>query len=453
MHNLFSDSLADLWADLHDFSLLWQIAALGLALSLGFGLARLLRRLFVADNVQQPAIRLGMESFVRVLSPMLALALVALFKRLLAKAHAVHLLQLAIPLIASFALVRLGFYILRRVFLRGGKAGSFLLLFEKVFALAVWGGVALYITGLWPDLLEYLETTVLPVGMHKVSLLTILQALVSAAVTLVIALWVGALLEERLMQVDGLHSSVRVVMARMGRAFLILTAVLLSLSLVGIDLTVLSVFGGALGVGLGLGMQKIASSYVSGFVILLERSLAIGDMVAVDKYYGKVTQINTRYTILQGLDGIESVVPNEMFVSSPVQNYSLTNNALRLAAHVTVSYQTDIEKLMPLMEQTTVGVDRVSKDPAPQSYLMKFGADGLELEVGFWIADPENGRSNVLSAVNRALWTMLQRENIKVPYTQHEVRIVNDRMAETRDVESVETDSGNISAGKINFTQ
>jgi small-conductance mechanosensitive channel len=201
---------------------------------------------------------------------------------------------------------------------------------------------------------------------------------------------------------------------------------LLSLALVGIDLTVLSVFGGALGVGLGLGLQKIVSSYVSGFVILLERSLAVGDMVTVDKYYGKVTQINTRYTILQGLDGVETVVPNEMLVSGPVQNYSLTDRSLRLSTHVTVGYETDLDQVLALLQKATADVERVSREPAPQAFLLKFGADGLELEVGFWIVDPENGRVSVVSEVNRAIWRALQTHRINVPYPQREIRLIND---------------------------
>ena len=162
--------------------------------------------------------------------------------------------------------------------------------------------------------------------------------------------WIGTVVENRLMKFSGMHSSLRTVVARMMRALLILIAFLVSLSLVGIDLTVLSVFGGALGVGIGLGLQKIASSYVSGFVILLERSMVIGDMVAVDKYFGKVTQINTRYTILEGLDGIESVLPNELFVSNPVQNYSLTHRIVRLATQLTILYQDDVETVLSIME-------------------------------------------------------------------------------------------------------
>jgi small-conductance mechanosensitive channel len=245
-------------------------------------------------------------------------------------------------------------------------------------------------------------------------------------VTLVIALWAGAALEERLMRVNTVHSSVRTVVARMARAVLILIAVLLSLSLVGIDLTVLSVFGGALGVALGLGLQKIASSYVSGFVILLERSLAIGDMVGVGTFYGKVVQINSRYTVLQGLDGIDTVVPNEVFMINSVQNYSLTNRVLRLAAHVTIEHQDDVESVLLLLEQVVVEVERVSHEILPQALLLKIGPDGLELEVGFWITDPENGRLNVLSDVNRAIWRVLQARHIKVAQVKRDIRMMHE---------------------------
>jgi small-conductance mechanosensitive channel len=212
----------------------------------------------------------------------------------------------------------------------------------------------------------------------------------------------------------------------MARAFLILVAVLVSLSLVGIDLTVLSVFGGALGVAIGLGLQKIASSYVSGFVILLERCLAIGDMVAVGTFYGKVTQINSRYTVLQGLDGIDTVVPNEIFMINSVQNYSLTNRTLRLSTHVTIVHRDDIESILLLLEQATISVNRVSREVLPQALLLKIGPDGLELEVGFWIVDPENGRLNVLSDVNRAIWRVLQDNQIKIAQVKRDIKILHE---------------------------
>lgn len=422
---LLSNLLSDLWSDLRDPGLLWQVVALVGCLVLGSALARVLRARLTAHDMQLRVMRLGVESFARVLSPLLALGFIAIARMVIGQWQHVNLLKLAIPLVGSFALIRLAFYVLRRVFVQGGQAGSFLLMFEKVFATLVWGGVALYVTGLWPELVQYLDETVVPVGRHKTSLLVILQAAASVVVTLLIALWAGAMLEERLMRMDSMHSSLRAVMARMGRALFILLAILISLSLVGIDLTVLSVFGGALGVGLGLGLQKIVSSYVSGFVILLERSLAIGDVVTVDKYSGQVTQINTRYTIVRGGDGIETVVPNEMLVAGPVQNYSLTDRTLRLATRIIVGYKTDVEFVLELLRETVAKVERVCSEPAPQALLARFDADGFELEIGFWIADPENGRSNALSDVNRAIWKALQTHQIEVPYPQREVRLLN----------------------------
>ncbi|MGE5649834.1 MAG: mechanosensitive ion channel family protein [Bacillota bacterium] len=424
--NPLSSLLSDFWSDLRDPSLLWQIAALAACLVSGWALARLVRNRVESREVQMRVMRLGVESFTRVLSPLLALAFIVVAKLALAQWHFhVNLLRVAIPLVGSFALIRLAFYVLRRIFARGGKAGTFLLAFEKVFATLVWCGVALYITGLWPELIAYLEQTVLPVGRNKVSLMTIVQAAASVLVTLIIALWAGASLEERLMRMNSMHSSLRVVLARMGRAVFILLAVLLSLSLVGIDLTVLSVFGGALGVGLGLGLQKIVSSYVSGFVILLERSLAIGDIVKVGEHSGQVTQINTRYTILRGMDGIETVVPNEMLLSGVVQNYSLTDRRMRLATRVTVGYRTDMDLVLRLLEQAASGMPRILLDPAPQAFLVAFAADGLELELAFWIADPENGRLALLSDVNRLIWNLFQQNQIEVPYPQREVRILD----------------------------
>jgi small-conductance mechanosensitive channel len=423
--SLLSTFLSELIDDLRSPGVLWQIGALIVCIGLGWSLARALRTAFMPRNPQLRVVRLGVEGFSRVLAPLISLALIEVARLLLAKWHYVNLLRLAVPLIASLALIRFVFYFLRRVIVRQGSAGSALLLFEKLFALLVWSAFALYITGGWPDVADYLDQTLLPIGSHKVPLSTIFQAVASVAVTLMLALWAGAALEDRLMQFDAMHSSMRVVMSRMARAVLILIAVLVSLSMVGIDLTVLSVFGGALGVGIGLGLQKIAGNYVSGFIILLDRSLAIGDMITVDKYSGRVTQINTRYTVLQGLDGIESVIPNEMLVSSPVQNYSLSNSALRLSTHVTVGYQTDIDKILPLLAAVTSKVERVSPEPEPNAILLKFGADGLELEIGFWISDPENGRMNVVSEVNKAIWRVLQQQQIEIPYPQREIRIID----------------------------
>ncbi|MDO8300834.1 mechanosensitive ion channel family protein [Lacisediminimonas sp.] len=414
----------ELLADLQDPRVVWQLVAIAVCVGIAWTVTWLARR-SLKEHEQATLVGVGIRPLSAVFAPLLAAGLLLLVKPVLANWYNVSLLRLAIALLASSALIRAVFYVLRRIFARSGNVGSFLRMFETVFALLIWVAVAAWITGLWPQLLGFFDETLIPIGRHKVSLLVVVQAVASVAATLLLALWIGALLEERLMRVETMHSSLRAVMARAVRALLILVAVLLSLSLVGIDLTVLSVFGGALGVGLGLGLQKIAGSYFAGFVILLERSLALGDMVKVDQHQGQVTRISSRYTVLRGPDGAETVVPNDMLVSQVVQNYSLTDRKVRVASNVTVGYETDLDLLFPLLSATVANVTRVCAEPAPLVLLTRFGADGLDLEIGYWLEDPENGRGNLTSDVNMAIWKVLKDNKVNIPYPQRDIRIVS----------------------------
>lgn len=426
--NLLSTLWTDLSTDLGNPGLRWQIAVLILCIAFGWALSRMARGVITSDTQARGMRRLGVESFTRVLWPLLTLIWIAIAKPVLSQWIAnVDLLRIAMPLVGSFALIRLAFYVMRRIFAHGGRVGGFVLLFEKSFALLVWVVVAMHITGLLPDLVAFLDSTTVPLGKNHVSIMTMLQAAISVGVTLIVALWVSALLEERLMRLDTMHSSMRVVMSRMARAVLILLALLVSLSMVGIDLTVLSVFGGALGVGLGLGLQKIASSYVSGFIILLERSLSIGDMVSVDRFSGRVAQINTRYTVLRTGDGSSAVVPNELFVSGSVQNFSLMDSIVQMNASITVDYRTDIDLALRLLEQATQDHPRIRRDDdrVPKALMMGFGADGINLQLNFWVS--ENERGGVLSDVNRAIWSLFQEHKINVPFPQREIRLADEQ--------------------------
>lgn len=417
---LFSE-LSD---DLHDPNVLWQVGTVFLCFGLAWLLSRLIKRHFPGKESASDAVPSDMNRFSRVLWPALTLIFLLAGKTVLGKWQHTNLLSLLFPIIVALALIRFGFYVVRRTFARKGKIGNFLAFFEKLFASLVLFGAVLHFTGLWEELFSSLDDTLVPIGRNKVSLLAILQVIASVIFTLIVAMWASAALEARLMTLPSMHSSLKVVLSRLGRAVLILVAILISLTIVGIDLTVLSVFGGALGVGLGFGLQKITSSYVSGFIILFDRSMAIGDMISVDKYSGTITQINTRYTVVKGLDGGESVIPNEMLVSNPVQNYSLTDRSVVMTTDLTVAYKTDLETLLPLLAEAAASVDRVSKLDLPSAYLMKFAADGLELRVGFWVTDPENGRSNVLSEVNLALWKTLQAYSIELPFAQRVVTVL-----------------------------
>ncbi|THC45828.1 mechanosensitive ion channel family protein [Massilia sp. Mn16-1_5] len=410
-----TDLLQDLLEDISNPRILWQALAIVGAVLVGLLLARLIRRSWLHEDDSQNAIRrIGVEGFGRVLAPLLIAALVWGAKIALQKHQSVHLLRVALPLFTSMALIRIVFYLLRRVFARHGPLGTALQTFEKILALVVWLGVALYLTGMWPDIVQFLDSKVLPIGKHKATLLDILQGAVSVVVLMMLALWAGAAIEERLMGLQGMHTSSRVVLARVARALLILVSVLVSLNLVGLDLTVLSVFGGALGVGLGLGMQRIASNYVSGFIILLERSLSIGDPITVDKYSGRVARINTRTTVLQALDGTQTLLPNEMLITGVVLNQAATNKAVRLTTRITVAYDSDLDEVMNLLVRQADNVERVIADPAPSVQLNAFGPAGYELELGFSIIDAEKGTGGVISAVNKNIYSLVHSGSIRL---------------------------------------
>lgn len=403
--NLWSQLLADI----DDPNLLWQLLALAICAALGWLLSRGLMKRF---GGQTGSLGVALDSFQRVLTPLLTLAFIAIASQVLVRWQTVGLLRVAIPLTLSYLLIRAAFYLLRKGFAQEGRAGLILQTFEQTIAVVIWTGVALYITGLWPEFVAYLDETTLPVGRHRESLLVLLQALLWVGVTLVLALWAAAMLEQRLMKLDTMHTSLRAVLARVGRGLLILIAVLISLSLVGIDLTVLSVFGGALGVGLGLGLQKLVSSYVSGFVVLLERSLTIGDVVSVEKFSGQIVQINTRYTVLRSADGAESIIPNEMLVSSPVQNLCLSDRNTRVTTTFRVGHGTDVVRLLEAIPPALAKLDRVIERPSPSALLLDMGPEGLEIEAAVWINDPAKGKSTVQSAMNLMLLSLLKEQQV-----------------------------------------
>ena len=295
--------------------------------------------------------------------------------------------------------------------------------FERAIAAVVWLVVALHVTGLLTDLIEVLEGMRVSIGKSHMTMWDLLIGAISVVLTLLVAMWIGSVIEARLMGATSLTPNSRVVVSRLSKALLAFVAVLIALSLVGIDLTVLSVFGGALGVGLGLGLQKIASNYVSGFIILLDRSLTIGDMITVDKYYGAVSQINTRYTVIKALDGTETIVPNEMLVSSPVVNHSYSDRKVRVGVKVSVAYSSDIDRALQILVDAARAQPRVLADPGPAAFIVGFGADGIDLEVGFWIRDPEEGTLAVRSEISRQLLRRFQEEKIEIPFPQRDIRI------------------------------
>jgi len=412
----FGRLLADLWSDLQEPAILWQAGTLALCLILAWWLARMLQWRAPDDSME--ALKRGAAAFRRLVFPLLAVLLLFAGRAVLRNWHSTNLFSVAIPLFGAMAGIRFAVYLLRLAF----SDGSWLDAFERSIATVVWAALAMHLTGILPEIVHWLSEVELPAGSRTLSLWILLNAAFWVLLTLLLALWAGVALEVRLLRAESLHTSLRVVLARLGKAVLLVAAVLLPL--MGVDLTVLSVFGGALGVGLGFGLQKIASNYLSGFIILLDRSIRLGDMITADNHYGEVTRITTRYVVVRSLTGVEAIIPNDTLVTTTVLNHSYSDKRVRLAVRVQVSYRTDVAEVLRILTEVALRHPRVVRDPEPTAQVVQLADSGVDVELGFWIEDPERGSQNVRSDVSVALLAELKARGIEIPYPQREVRLL-----------------------------
>lgn len=370
----------------------------------------------------------SVASINRVVFPVSALILVIVAKSAFIRLHTpsaykidVSLLHIAAQLLLALAAIRILIYLLRNIFtFQPWVAAS-----EKAISLLIWFGFALHITGVMPEVIQVLNEFDFKVGKYHFSLLLLVNGLISVIVTMLLALWSGRIIETRIMRAASWDLSLRVVFAKFIRAILVILGVLIALPLVGIDLTILSVFGGALGVGLGFGLQKIASNYVSGFIILLDRSIRLGDVITVNDRYGEISRLTARYIVLKSLDGTEAIIPNETLISSIVINHSYSNRQMRITVPIQVAYDSNLSQAMPLMLDATTSQSRILREPSPTVLLKGFGGSGINLELSFWIADPENGFGLLSSDINLAIWEKFQQAGIQIPSPQREIKITD----------------------------
>lgn len=406
----------DLVADFRDPDFVWQVVALVACI----GLAALIARWWRGRH-EEGAGRLS-DASSRLAFPLTGMVLTGIAIATLGSLIHVNLLKLAMPLLGSMALVRSVIFVLRQAFPRA----TWLTTWERIIAAIVWGWLALYITDLAPFVIEAMESVEFHIGKQHVDLWTVLRGVATIFLTVVFALWIAGVIEARLMRVQTIDANLRIVGVRVAKAGLTVIAILTSLGLVGIDMTALSVFTGALGVGLGFGLQKIASNYVSGFIILLDRSISIGNVVQVGTDAGEVTQITTRYTVLKNPGGSEFIVPNETLISSTVQNQTYSDAQLRLTTTVGVAYDSDLDLAVRLMTEAAAAQERVLAEPPPKVFLTQFADSSINLELGFWIDDPEKGKGNVISDINFAIWRAFKENGVSIPFPQREVRILNE---------------------------
>jgi small-conductance mechanosensitive channel len=382
--------------------------------------AWLIVRILRGRRMHVASVWFGDRIFDGVLFPVLALGLAFGARIALQGVLQPALFRLAIPILVSLVLIRLSVRVLGATFPNTPWVRSV----ERSISWLAWIAVILWVTGIFPLMLEAMDDVRWKIGTTPITLRNVVEGTLTAGVVLVLALWVSAAIERKLLRKPGADLSIRKMAANIVRALLLFVGLLLALSAVGIDLTALSVLGGAIGVGLGFGLQKIAANYISGFVILAERSLRIGDMVKVDNFEGRITDIRTRYTIIRSLGGREAIVPNETLITQRVENSSLADPRVAVTTTVQIAYGTDVRALQPILVAALRGIPRVLDDPAPNVQLSSFAADGMELTVSFWIRDAENGQGNVKSEVNLAILAVLNAQGIEIPYPQRVVHAV-----------------------------
>jgi len=376
------------------------------------------RRLQVRPAGESKMAKIGAGSVNRLIFPLATLVLLLIARGAWPQFSQSAFALIAIPLAFALGLIRLSVYALRNLF----GENTPLIGSERAISFTIWGFLLLHYLGVTQEIRNVLEGAELSVGRSQINLLDLARDALIVMLALMISLWVSGLIEQWVLRMPNIDRNARVVIAKFFRAVLILVGVLISLPMLGIDLTVLSVFGGAVGVGIGLGLQKLASNYIAGFTILLDRSIRLGDMITVDNRFGVVTKVTSRYVVVRSLDGIEAIVPNETLVTTTVLNHSYTSRNTRVAMPIQISYDSDLELAMRLVEEIAASESRVLRAPnAPAVVVLRFAENGIDLELGVWISDPENGQNSLRSKLYIAIWKAFGAHGIKIPYPRRDI--------------------------------
>ena len=379
---------------------------------------RACRRIDIASDWQ-----FGKGDFERVAFPLLGLGFVGIGNLVLERyGHDTALLDIATPLLVAFAFTRLASYILGHVIHEGAFQHSVINLVRWV----AWILAALHIAGVLPEILAALEGVGFTFGKSKtqITLLDISKGVIALFLTVILAMWISRVTEGRVMAAKSMEVTTRVVITKVVRIATLFIAIFIALPMVGIDITTLSVFSGALGVGLGFGLQKIASNYVSGFIVLLDRSLRIGDVVTVDGRRGEVRGIENRYTVIKGGDGVESIIPNEKLITESVNHHTYSDPKISMVMSVWISYESDVDKACDRLVELARRHKRVIEDPPAAARVKQLGENGIELELTVWIADPAAGEGDLKSMLFKEILKAFKADGIEIPYPRRDVRLI-----------------------------
>lgn len=402
---------------------LWQIGILLAGLLIAWAIGRWLRRRLapvVKPGVIGELPRTAMRTGLLALNPLvLWLWLFAAVTALRRAERATELLQPAMLLAGALALIRMGVFVLRHSF----SPGSRLKAWEGALTLGIWVLVALHMLGWLPVARQALDEYALTLGQVRVSLYTVASLAFTVAILLFVALWVANAIEWRVARSQALEDSLKIAIAKIVRFTLLTVAVLAAMIASGIDITALAVFGGALGVGLGFGLQRIVSNFVSGVILAFEGSIRPGDVISIGETMGVVQTLHARHIVVRTRDGLDILVPNENLLTAEITNWSYGDRRVRLRLPLQVSYDDDPEAAIELLERVAAAHPRVLADPAPAGCLTGFGDNGIHLELRVWVNDPEHGVGNVRSELLRAIYRELKAAGMTIPFPQREVHI------------------------------
>lgn len=415
---------------------LLQVAVIGGAILLGWWIARLVRPRF-ASTIAPDDLPGRLREIAWVAAPfVITLLILATVDGLLHAAGVpARIVDITVQLTALLLLIRAAVYVIRvslgaRARIKG---------WGTPISLIVWVFLSLHLLGWGDTVIGVLDGMGINLGKTRISVWSVAKLLVTVSLFVLAAMWMSRWLERHVLKLDALPSTMRIGIAKFTQAFLVALSVLIGLNAAGLDLTTLNVLTGAIGIGLGFGLQSIATNFVSGFVLLMDRSIKPGDVISftgmpgtATEGFGWVEELRGRYVVVLDRDGVSTLVPNQNLITNPVINWSYGDPRVRLKLPVRVSYKSDPELAMQLMLQATEGHPRVITDPGPVARLMSFGDHGIELELRFWIPDPQEGVNNVRSDVNRAIWRLFREHGIVIPVAQREVKLemVNPRVGE-----------------------
>ena len=395
--------------------LLLVLLVIGTAFLAEYLIRRRLSRKYIADNQS------NLKDIFKLFRPVLMLAVLFSAMYFLREGDLQwRLLYFANSVLILLVIARLAIIFTRYIL----KPGPWLRPFENIFAGIIVTGYLAYEFGILKQIQDKLHSIKFVISEQDITMLVIIETILGIFIAILFAMTIARFIENQIMNVKSknFRPNQRIVVIKILKILLYIFAIVLVLTSLGIDLSFLTVFGGAFGLGLAFGFQKVAANYISGFLLLSDESIRVGDMIDISGEYGRVTAIKSRYTAVKRLDGIEVLIPNEQLLTSEITNLTFSNTTVKIPLELQISYESSIEKAMEVILKVCHAEDRVIQDPKPKVFVKEFADSGINLHIACFVVDPNNGFLELKSDIYRAVFEEFKKNDIEIPYP-HRVSI------------------------------